>query len=167
MKPIVNIEELQYIDLAERSRQMGQEMPERFGGRMAAVGRAIGAKKLGYNITAIAPGKRAFPFHSHRLNEEMFFILEGEGQVRIGPETYPVRRGDFIACTTGGPEHAHQIVNTGTAELKFLAVSTMQQPEVCQYPDSGKVAVFDATDPAQLFRYVVRDSGQVGYWDGE
>jgi len=167
MKPIVNIEDLQYVDLAERSRQMGAEMPGRFGGRMAAVGRAIGAKKLGYNVTVIAPGKRAFPFHSHRLNEEMFFILEGEGEVRIGAETHPVRRGDFIACVTGGPDKAHQLVNTGKNELKFLAVSTMQQPEVCQYPDSGKMAVFDASEGAAPLRHVSRESDQVGYWDGE
>ena len=150
MKPIVNIDDLQYIDLAQRSRH-------------AAVGREIGAQKLGYNVTVIAPGKRAFPFHSHRLNEEMFFILEGEGQVRIGRETHPVRRGDFIACVTGGPDKAHQLVNTGSTELKVLAVSTMQQPEVCQYPDSGKLAVFDAAP----LRCVSRESDQVGYWDGE
>jgi uncharacterized cupin superfamily protein len=166
MKPIVNIEELQFIDLAQRSRQMGNEMPAKFGGRMASVGRTIGARKLGYNITAIAPGKRAFPFHSHRVNEEMFFILEGEGEVRIGSETHRVRRGDFIACGVGGPETAHQLVNTGTTELKYLAVSTMEHPEVCQYPDSGKMAVYDGVGPGS-FRYVNRESGQAGYWDGE
>ena len=57
---------------------------ERFEARMGAIGAAIGAKKLGYNVTAVPPGKRAFPFHSHRVNEEMFFVLEGEGEVRIG-----------------------------------------------------------------------------------
>jgi uncharacterized cupin superfamily protein len=166
MKPIVNVDELQYMDLAQMSRQMGTEMPERFGGRMGPVGRAVGARRLGYNVTALPPGKRGFPFHSHRHNEEMFFILEGEGQVRIGSETYPVRRGDFIACVTGGPETAHQIVNTGTTELKYIAVSTMERPEVCQYPDSGKVAALDGMGP-DGFRYVARESQQVDYWDGE
>jgi uncharacterized cupin superfamily protein len=66
---------------------------------------------------------------------------------------------------TGGPETAHQLVNTGSAELKYLAVSTMQQPEVCQYPDSGKVAALDGTG-TDGFRFVARDV-QVDYWDGE
>jgi uncharacterized cupin superfamily protein len=166
MKQIVNIESLQYMDLAQMSRQMGSEMPDKFGGRMAPVGRAVGAQHLGYNVTAVPPGKRAFPFHNHRGNEEMFFILEGEGEVRIGKETHPVRKGDFIACVTGGPETAHQIVNTGTTELKYLAVSTMQRPEVCQYPDSGKVAALDGMGP-DGFRFVGREDGQVDYWEGE
>lgn len=166
MKPIVNIDELQYIELAQVSRQMGSEMPARFGGRMAPAGRVAGARKLGYNVTVVSPGKCAFPFHSHRCNEEMFFILEGEGQVRIGSETHPVRRGDFIACVTGGPETAHQILNTGTTELKYIAVSTMQRPEVCQYPDSGKIAALDGIGP-DAFRFVGRESAQADYWEGE
>ena len=166
MKPIVNIEELQFTDLAQRSRELGNEMPAQFGGRMAPVGRVVGAKGLGYNVTAVPPGKKAFPFHSHRLNEEMFFILEGEGELRLGTQTHRVRRGDFIACVPGGPGTAHQIVNTGSVELKYIAVSTMQRPEVCQYPDSGKVAVYDAAGPDPM-RYVAQESQQVGYWDGE
>jgi uncharacterized cupin superfamily protein len=166
MKPIVNIADLQYLDLAQLSRQMGTEMPEGFGGRMGPIGRVVGARRLGYNVTAVPPGKRGFPFHNHRLNEEMFFIIEGEGEVRIGSETFPVRQGDVIAAPPGGPETAHQIVNTGSGELKYLAVSTMDRPEVCQYPDSGKVAVLDGVGPG-AFRYVNREAQQVDYWEGE
>jgi len=135
---------------------------QRFDARVGQIGRQIGAKKLGYNLTAVPPGKRAYPFHNHRLNEEMFYILEGRGEVRVGAETFPIRAGDFIACPPGGPELAHQIVNTGTAELKYLAVSTMQGPEVCEYPDSGKIGVL-----ADSIRYVNRSDSQVGYWEGE
>src|SRR5579859_5087303 len=97
---------------------------ERFEAKMAMVGPTIGAQKLGYNITAVPPGKRAFPFHSHRVNEEMFFILEGEGEIRIGDAKHPVKKGDIIACVPGGPETAHQLINTGKSELRYLAVST-------------------------------------------
>src|SRR5215475_6432998 len=96
-----------------------------FDGRMGSVSSRIGAQKLGYNVTAVPPGRRAFPLHNHRVNEEMFFILEGTGEVRIGDAIHPIRQGDFIACPPGGPELAHQIINTGTSELKYLAVSTM------------------------------------------
>jgi hypothetical protein len=34
--------------------------------------------------------------------------------VRIGPDTYPLRPGDVVASSPGGPEVAHQIINTGT-----------------------------------------------------
>src|SRR6185437_15237837 len=129
MKPVLNIADAQYTDLAENSRRMGAEMPaERYGGRRAELGRVMGARKLGYNVTAIAPGKRAYPFHNHRVNEEMFFVLEGTGEVRMGETVYPIRAGDIIACPPGGAEAAHQIRNSGDVELKYLAVSTKVLP---------------------------------------
>jgi len=144
---------------------------ERFDGRIGSVGTRIGSCKLGYNVTAVPPGKRAFPCHNHRVNEEMFFVLEGEGEVRIGSERHPIRKGDFVACPPGGPETAHQIINTGTAELKYLAVSTMQYPEICDYPDSGKFLVAElprsADGSVDGFRHVGRAESAIDYWDGE
>ena len=49
-----------------------------------------------------SPGKRAFPFHNHQVNEEMFFVIAGSGEVRIGAEMFPIRKGDIIACPAGG-----------------------------------------------------------------
>lgn len=173
MNRILNIADAQYDDLAAASRRMGTAMPAgRFGGRRAELGRVLGARKLGYNVTAIAPGKRAFPRHNHRVNEEMFFVLEGSGEARIGDETFPVRAGDVIACPPGGPETAHQLSNTGTAELKVLAVSTTESPEICDYPDSGKfgvLAFFDAGPDGkpQLFAHVGRSTDARDYWEGE
>lgn len=144
---------------------------ERYGASIARISAQLGAQRLGYNLTVLPPGKRAFPFHNHRVNEEMFFVLEGEGTVRIGTESHPIRRGDIVACPPGGPESAHQIVNTGTSELRYLAVSSKLSPEFCEYPDSGKYGVlaeFTGADGApQSFRRVGRQADSVDYWDGE
>lgn len=167
VKPVMNMADAKYTDLGDLSRMMGSELPAaRFGGRMGPMGAALGLKKLGVNVTEVAPGKSAFPFHSHRLNEELFFVIEGQGELRFGAEKFPVRPGDVVACPPGGPEVAHQFVNTGTQPLKVLAVSTMQHPEVCHYPDSGKFAVLDGMGP-QGFRHVGRAENNVDYWEGE
>ena len=47
----------------------------------------------------------------------------------------------MIACPTGGPEVAHQIVNTGTVDMRYLALSTLVDVEICEYPDSQKVMI--------------------------
>jgi uncharacterized cupin superfamily protein len=164
-KPILNIDELQFMDWGHG---------ERFAGKFGLISRKIGAQQLGYNLTVVPAGKRAFPFHSHRSNEEMFFIVEGSGEVRIGDERYPVRRGDVIACPTGGPETAHQIINNSDSDLSYLAVSTTRSPEVAQYPDSDKTGVIvELGDNAEtgmpdMWRLMMRmeDTG-VDYWDGE
>ncbi len=111
-------------------------------------------------------------FTSHRVNEEMFYVVAGAGEVRLGTERFPIRAGDVIACPSGGPEAAHQIINTSNAELRYLAVSTQQSPEICEYPDSGKYAVMDdfkvdAEGKASGFVAIARPGDGVDYWDGE
>lgn len=165
--PVLNLADVELIDLAERARQRGSEMPTaRFGGRIGPIGPKIGAQKLGYNLTVIDPGKAAFPKHSHRVNEEMFFILEGHGELRLGDAVHAVRAGDVIACPAGGPDTAHQLINTGDAELRFLSVSTMAFPEICEYPESGKLNAITGMG-ADDFRHIARHGETLDYWDGE
>ncbi len=171
-RPIVNIADLEFREFGHRVSYPGAtDAPEKFEARLGDIGRRLGAQKLGYNLTVVPPGKQAFPFHSHRANEEMFFVLEGEGEVRIGAERHPIKQGDVIACPAGGPETAHQIVNTSNAELKYLAVSTRLSPEVCDYPDSAKFGVYaevvSVDGKPQLFRFVNRTESSLNYWDGE
>jgi uncharacterized cupin superfamily protein len=142
------------------------------GTRIGLIGPRVGARKLGYNVTVVPPGKRAFPAHNHHVNEEMFFVLEGEGEVRIGDARYPIKMGDVIACPPGGPETAHQIVNTGARELRYLAVSTKMTPEIAEYPDSKKFGVLAELAPGpdgkpRMFRFLGRADGSLAYFDGE
>jgi uncharacterized cupin superfamily protein len=55
--------------------------------------------------------------------------------------------------------------------LKYLAVSTMQTPEVVEYPDSGKLACLSRqTQPdgtPRMVRHIARPGDAVDYWDGE
>jgi uncharacterized cupin superfamily protein len=77
---------------------------DKFESDCARIGPLIGAKDLGYSYDVVPPGKRSCPFHSHRAEEEMFFIVRGEGTLRYGDETRKIRAGDVICCPIGGPE---------------------------------------------------------------
>jgi uncharacterized cupin superfamily protein len=171
MKRIVNIADIELQPFPPGMGPTG-ETAERFEARMGRISMGLGAQKLGYNITAVPPGKRAFPLHNHRVNEEMFFVLEGTGEIRIGSERHPIRQGDIIACPPGGPESAHQIINTGSAELRYLAVSSKLTPEICEYPDSNKYGILgefgpDAEGKPQVVRIVMRQGDTADYWEGE
>lgn len=126
------------------------------------IGPLVGAKDLGYSYDVVPPGKRSCPFHSHRGEEEMFFVVRGEGTLRYGNETRRIRAGDVICCPTGGPDTAHQIVNDSGAPLAYLSISTMAPVEVCEYPDSKKIGAF-----ARDFRHMTRAEHHVDYWTGE
>lgn len=170
-KPVINIADVELQPRPPAFAPSGAAA-ERYDARMGMIAPRLGAQKLGYNITAVPPGKRAFPFHNHQVNEEMFFVLEGTGEVRIGEATYPIRQGDIVACPPGGKETAHQVINTGSVELKYLAVSTKQSPEIAEYPDTGKFGVLaeypaGADGKPRGFRFVGRAEQSVDYWEGE
>ena len=162
-KPILNLDELEFMPWGHG---------DAYEARIGPISPRIGATKLGYNLTILPPGKAAFPAHAHRVNEEMFFVLEGQGEVRIGDTTHPLRSGDVLACPPGGPETAHRIANTGAEEMKILAVSTSMVPEIVHYPDSDKVGVMGAkpkpgSDERPL-RWILREGDEpVDYWEGE
>ena len=139
-----------------------------FGGTRQRVGLAVGAEKLGYGMFTVPPGKTAFPIHVHTLNEELIYILEGEGTLRFGGEEVAVRAGMFIACP-GGVEMTHQLVNTSGADLRYLCVSTMQYPDIVHYPDSGKVGVYagSAAWGGKPFRGIYKKGTEVPYYQDE
>jgi len=55
--------------------------------------------------------------HHHVETEEIYYVLEGRGLMRVGDETRDVGPGDAIAIPPGA---VHQMTNRGTALLKFL-----------------------------------------------
>ena len=130
------------------------------------VGPQIGAKDLGFSYDIVPPGKASCPFHSHRAEEEMFFIVSGNGLLRYGAESRAIRAGDFIACPVGGPETAHQIVNDSNAALCYVSVSTMMAAEVCEYPDSKKIGAFGGAGESRL-RHMTMVDARVDYDQGE
>src|ERR1700761_4363826 len=91
--PIVNLDTLDPQPLPPEFAPTGAAA-ERYAPRIARIGGMVGAKKLGYCLIVLEPGKRAVAFHHHRVNEEMFLVIEGEGEVRIGQEKHAIRAGD-------------------------------------------------------------------------
>ena len=157
-KPFVNLDEVEFDDVEENGY---------YTSRRARFSAAIGARKLGYNLTELPPGKAQCPFHSHRAEEEMFLILEGEGELRFGSQKYRIRKHDVIACPTGDASAAHQIINTGSTTMRYISLSNTEAVEVCEYPDSNKIGVFADAAGALGLRGLHRTSSAVEYYDGE
>ncbi|MBL8288132.1 MAG: cupin domain-containing protein [Rubrivivax sp.] len=154
VRPLMNLDEVVFDDVEDNGL---------YTSRRGSIGSRIGARQLGYNLTELPPGKSQCPFHSHCAEEEMFLVIEGEGELRFGSERHPIRRHDVIACPAGGPEVAHQIFNTGSVPLRYLSLSTVAALDVCEYPDSGKVGVFGGPGLRKMFRA----EGTVDYYDRE
>lgn len=156
--PILNLADVTFDDIEEHGV---------FTSRRATISDLIGAKKLGYNLTVLPPGKAQCPFHSHHGEEEMFFILEGVGELRFGEARHQIRAGDVIACPCGGAEVAHQIINTGVVDMRYLAISTVSEMEICEYPDSQKISAVAGRRGARIIRKLFRSEAEVDYYDRE
>jgi uncharacterized cupin superfamily protein len=144
-----------------------QERPPLYDTECAHLTPGTAASKLGASIDVLAPGKRSCPYHLHHAQEEMFVVLEGRGTLRVAGEMLPIEKGDVIFIPPG-PEYPHQILNTSDTPLKYLSVSTREQPEVCEYPDSGKFAASaNGPDGKRRFEALHRTGAGLDYWDGE
>jgi mannose-6-phosphate isomerase-like protein (cupin superfamily) len=105
-------------------------------------------------LLRIPPGKRPWPFHWHAAQWEFYYVLEGAGAMRLEGETVSLRAGDALMCA---PREAHQLHNTGDADLVVQIVADNPPADYCYYPDSGKWGV-----AGKHFRMV-----EAPYYDGE
>jgi uncharacterized cupin superfamily protein len=143
-------------------------MGTRFATQYAEIGTALGLRGLGATYYIVPPGKTAMPFHRHHITDEMFLILSGSGEYRLGDERIPVRAGDCLGAPAAGS--AHQLLNTGSEPLRYLALSNNTNAEVIEYPDSGRIRVDVGATGFHRYDGTFKDGGKLtplGYWEGE
>ena len=131
---------------------------------------AVDAEKLGCSLYELEAGDRSWPYHYHTANEEALFVLEGEGTVRLDGEERSLEAGGFVVFRAD-ESGAHQVVNDGEDPLRYLVMSTMNEPDVTIYPEMEKLGVFVGSPPGgreerSLHGYYPIDA-DVGYWDDE
>lgn len=138
--------------------------------RRKQLGEAANGEQLGCSLYELPPEQEAWPYHYHTSNEEAIYVLAGHGTLRLAGETHPLSEGDYVALPadeTGG----HKVVNNSEESLRYLVVSTMNEPDVTVYPDSNKVGVFVGSSPGRseersIHGYYSIDDN-VDYWDDE
>jgi len=133
----------------------------RYDSETASMTQGTAARQMGASFDIVAPGQQSCPYHYHYAEEEMFIVIQGEGTLRVAGEHVPIRAGDVITIPAG-PEYPHHIINTSDAPLHYLSISTMQKPEICVYPDSGKVGAF-----APGLRLLQKQDAGLDYWVDE
>ena len=159
MKEVVNI-----ADIALDQRGHG----ERFLAQTGEIGLALGLNVLGCMLHIVPAGKMAGPYHRHHGCDEMFYIVSGEGEYRIGEKRIKVRAGDCLGAPAGGA--AHQLINTGTQELRYLGLSNNPPADLVEYPDSGKISMRVGAEGVSYGNATFTQRGRLTpaeYWDGE
>ena len=101
------------------------------------LGRAGGAVKAGLNHVRLSAGGSGAPPHCHALEEELFYVIEGSGTLRLGEDRHPLRAGDVIARPPStGVAHS---LNAGDDGLVYLVYGTREPGDSVFYPEAGQV----------------------------
>jgi uncharacterized cupin superfamily protein len=125
--------------------------------RIRYASRMLGAETTGLRHVRIAPGARGTPHHCHGAEEELFVVLGGAGEVRLGEERFAVARGSVVARPPGtGIAHSFA---AGEQGLELLGWGTREPNDIAYYPDSGKVYLCGVG--------VIGRIEPCDYWDGE
>ena len=77
---------------------------------------------VGVGLTIVPPGT-SIGLHEHPAEEELYFVLKGEGLATVDGEENKVGPGDMILCPVGG---SHAMKNTGDSDLEFFAMVVRQ-----------------------------------------
>ncbi len=108
-----------------------REYPGHFGGALskALVGPLnADSKLLDFRISRYAP-MAYVQEHVHKVQEQIYYVLEGEGILTLDGEKHLMRPHDYVYVPPGV---RHSFANTGLAGLVFLVVTTPADDE----PDS-------------------------------
>ena len=101
---------------------------------------------LGASIWELQPGGSQFVYHFHHGSDELLVVLAGHPTVRMHDGDRQLAEGDVVSFPRG-PEGGHRIRNDSDTTARVLIVSTNADPDVAEYPDTGKVAATSAGEP--------------------
>lgn len=117
-------------------------------------------RKIGVSYEELPPGKQSGPFHYHMVEEEHIVALDGEATLRLGEERYRIKAGDYVGFPAG-QRAGHCLINESDKPFRFIMIGDRAENEVCVYPDSGKIMVYN------LGRLILREAESLDYFDGE
>jgi quercetin dioxygenase-like cupin family protein len=109
--------------IEQMARVAWQEFPGHFGGALskALVGpQNSGSSLIDFRISRYAPNAYVQE-HVHKVQEQIYYVLEGEGVLTLGKARHLMRPHDYVYVPPGV---RHSFTNTGTAGLVFLVVTT-------------------------------------------
>jgi len=105
------------------------------------------SENLGARLWRLLP-KSANTLHKHVRAEELYFVLEGVGRMRVGDETLTVPKYGGVLV---GPDQLRQVFNDTDAEVLWLVVAGPEEteflPGASTKPD---MSLIYPVDPKQL-----------------
>jgi mannose-6-phosphate isomerase-like protein (cupin superfamily) len=75
----------------------------------------------------LIPAGASEGLHYHTGVEEIYYVMDGDGDVRVNDETAPIHKGDGVPIRFG---EAHSFTNNGSVDLELLIIGISAQKDV-------------------------------------
>jgi uncharacterized cupin superfamily protein len=137
-----------------------------YASRELELGPSLAAIGWGGTIYELGPGERICPYHWHVAEEEWLVVLAGTPTLRE-PDGEQVLGPWDVAVFKRGPGGAHELRNDTAAPASVLMLSTLSNPEICVYPDSGKIGAWYVGGDGKPVGLRNRPEANIDYFDGE
>jgi uncharacterized cupin superfamily protein len=95
------------------------------------LGRQLQTRAVGMRRMEIREGRFSTPAHEHGAEEEIFYVLAGEGLLWLDGQTFPVRSGDCIVHAPRGGAHT---LRAGSGGLDVLVFGQRNDPRLTALP---------------------------------
>ncbi len=98
------------------------------------LGRDVGTRTVGLRRIEVTPGHFSTPAHEHGADEEIFFVLAGEGLLWQEGKTYAIARAD---CIVHKPRRGAHTLRAGETGLDVLVFGQRRDPALSALPRAG------------------------------
>ena len=72
----------------------------------------------------LLPSGASDGLHRHLGVEEVYYVLNGDGEAHVGGETSPIHKGDAVPVVLNEP---HSFINNGSHDLEFMIIGISTQ----------------------------------------
>jgi uncharacterized cupin superfamily protein len=121
--------------------------PEPFASLVAGrtkrkLGDLFGLRNFGVNLTTLDPGCASALAHTHKLQDEFVFILEGRPTIVVGESEYELSPGDCMGFKAGTGT-AHQIINRTDHAVSYIEIGDRTPGDEVAYPNDDIAVALD------------------------
>ena len=122
------------------------EAPDFTGGKVPSpflgYGRPLGSEQLAVNVRVLAPGARHVPpgadpagGHHHKTIEEIYFVIDGEVEIKLDDDVHTLGKRDAVLIPAGT---TRGVRNPTDAEAAFAMISVkVEDPMAESVPVEG------------------------------
>ena len=137
--------------------QKGQSVyPEPFAQQVSGrlkrkLGDVFELSNFGINLTHLDPGSVSALFHTHTVQDEFIYILEGTPTLIFGDKEFPMKPGECMGFKAGTGT-GHQLVNRSKEVVAYIEIGDRTPAERCKYPNDD-IEATDSTDGSWVFTH--------------